>query len=445
VFCVGTTTTTTVLTTTVAPTILTAYWGFDANALELYNGYDGQLVNAPTFTPAGSTTLPFVGFGRAISFAAASLQSVLVPLFFNLSSTSFTIEAWIYLTLTTGDRGIFGQCQCSTCTNQCFYFIVRSAHLYVSFTANDLSGSTTLALNTWYHVAFVYNYQTQQQILYINGVQDTNRSNAAAYQGTNGSIQIGATQVYLTTNYFNGYIDNVNITTYAKSSTDILRDGAMMAYYSFDVPNPTYDSGPNRLNGSFSGAVTVPGRVNQAIRVIATTYFQAYGFSNVPYGVSTARSFSIAMWIYPTSLVTSTFVQFFATSMGAGSCQNLLGIYSFTAAGLAGQIVVQPSNCFQSVMTGPFLTQNAWTHVALTFSTTNGYTLYTNGIYFGATGATAAFATSLTFANLFIGFSGTNCNNALGASNVAYTGSIDEVYIYNRELTQSDVTGLANP
>ncbi len=385
--------------------------------------------------------MPYVGYGRAILFTAASFQSVVVPTFFNLSFTSFTIEAWIYPTITiTGDRGIFGQCQCSTCANQCLYLILRSARLYISFTSNDLWGSTTLVLNTWYHIAFVYNYQTQQQILYVNGVQDAIKSNAAAYQGTNGSVQIGSTQVYSTTNYFNGYIDNLNVTTLAKSATDILRDGSLVAYYSFDLPNPNFDSGPNRLNGTPASTVPVPGRVNQAIRIISLAYFLVYGLYNVPYGVSNTRSFSISMWIYPTTGGSSTFVQFFPTAVSNNPCTNFLGIYSPT--GLGGQIFLQSLNNGPSLMTGPYVTQNTWTHVSVTFSSTNGYTLYINGTAFGATGATA-YATSLSFAYLFIGYIGINCN--IASQNVAYTGSIDELYIHSRELTQADVTGLANP
>ncbi len=104
---------------------------------------------------------------------------------------------------------------------------------------------------------------------------------------------------------------------------------------------------------------------------------------------------------------------------------------------------MQSINCGQSVMTGPFVAQNTWTHISLTYSSTNGYTLYVNGIYFGATAGPNVYATSGTFANLFIGFSGTNCGGA--TYNAAYQGSIDEVYIHSRELTQTDVTGLANP
>jgi hypothetical protein len=306
-----------------------------------------------------------------------------------------------------------------------------------------LSGSTTLQLITWYHIAFVYNYQTQQQILYVNGVQDAIKSNAAAYQGTNGSIQIGSTQAYSTTNYFNGYIDNLNVSTVAKSATDILTDGSLVVYYSFDLPNPSLDNGPNRLNGTAVNTVTIPGRVNQAIRIIASAYFQIYGVYNVPYGVNNTRSFSISMWIYPTVGNSSTFVQLFSTTLVNNQCVNLLGIYS--PFGSEGQIVVQTTNSAQSVMTGPYVVPNNWTHVSLTFSTTNGYTLYTNGIAFAATGPAGTFTTSSSnsFAYLFVGYY-SSCSSSV-SSGYAYQGSIDELYLHNRELTQADITGLANP
>jgi hypothetical protein len=360
--------------------------------------------------------------------------------FLSLDSTSFTVEAWIYSTTSTGDRGIFGQCQCSTCTNQCFFFICRNNRLYVGFTLNDLSGKTNMLLNTWYHVAFVYNSQTQQQILYLNGVQDSINSNVPAYQGSNGSIQIGSTEVYSATNYFTGYIDNVMVTTRAKSSVEVLDDASIVVYYSFDLPNPNVDDGPNHLNGTSSNTVTTSGRVNEAMRFIgASSFFQVYGLYQVPYGVISNKPFSVSMWIYPTATTSCTFVQMFATSLNARSCVNLLGIYS--PGGSIGQLFFMSSNNGPSLITGPFVTPNTWSHVSVTYSSTDGYTLYYNGIYYGATG-TITYTTTNTFAYLFIGYSLT-CNTA--SVNLPYYGLIDELYVHNRELTQSDVTALANP
>ena len=214
-----------------------------------------------------------------------------------MNFTSFAIEAWIYPTSLSGDRGIFGQCQCRGCTNQCLYFICRNNRLHIGFTSNDLSGSTALVTNTWYHVAFVYNYQTRQQILYVNGIQDGIKSNAPSYQGTNGSILIGSTFVFGNTNYFNGYIDNVRVTTQAKSSSEILYDASLIVYYSFDWPSPTTDNGPNGINGTLSGSVVTTGRINQGIRLTggSTSWFRINGLYQVPNGVFANRPFSISL------------------------------------------------------------------------------------------------------------------------------------------------------
>ncbi len=387
-----------------------------------------------------STTQPYLGNGRALNLVSSSSQSFVVPNpFFNLNYTSLTIEAWIYSTTSyTGDNSIFGQCQCSTCSNQCLFFIIRGSRLYGGFTLNDVAGSTTLTTNIWYHIAFVYNYETQQQIVYLNGIQDTIKSNAGPYQGMNGSMQIGSTNASLAPNYFNGYIDNVKVTTRAKSATEILNDASLIAYYSFDFPSPNSDNGPNGFNGTSVNTATVLGRVNQAMRFTgSSSYFQAYGFYQVGYGVYMNKPFSISMWINPSSTASSTFVQQSTTQSG-GSCLNMIGFYS--ASGLAGQLLVQTYG-FPTIY-GPYITMNTWTHFSWTYSPTNGYTLYVNGILFGSTGAYTLLASgAITWLQIGYNFVCTAAN----IYNAGYQGSIDEIYIHNRELTQTDVTALANP
>ncbi|CAF4597289.1 unnamed protein product, partial [Rotaria sp. Silwood2] len=94
-------------TTTTASTVnVSAYWSFDNTLVDSYGIYNGQPINSPTY--ASSTNLPYVGHGQALYFNSASNQSVLVSTpYFNLSYTSFTIEAWIYPSSLTNDRGIF--------------------------------------------------------------------------------------------------------------------------------------------------------------------------------------------------------------------------------------------------------------------------------------------------------------------------------------------------
>ena len=372
--------------------------------------------------------------------SAANQSFVISTPFLNLAYTGFTIEAWIYSATTySNDRGIFGQCQCSICANQCLYFLVRNGYLYASFTSNDLAGSTTLSSGIWFHVAFVYNYQTQQQILYLNGVQDAIKSNAQPYQGTNGSIQIGATQVFLTTNYFNGYIDNVKVVTRAKSASEILQDASLIAYYSFDLPSVTLDNGPNGLNGTLINAAVVTGRVNEAIRFTgASSYFQAYGFYQVPYGVLLNRPFSISLWINPWLNTPCTFLQL-SRLQSSGSCFSFLGIWS-SVSNSPGQITAQGYSTV--TMFDPYVMINTWTHISWTYSQSNGFSLYVNGILFGVTGSTTYSGSSyivwLQVGNNFV------CSSGYLPS-TAYQGSIDEIYVHSRELTASDVYALANP
>ncbi len=437
-----TTTTTTAVTTTTSPIVTIAYWTFDNVVTDFYGVYNGQFMNGAGFS-TNVTYQPYISFGRALALNYSINQLFLVSTpFLDLTFKSFTIETWIYSTVATTDRGIFSQCQCSTCANQCLFLLIRANRLYVGFTLNDLYGNASLLTNTWYHIAFVYNNQTQQQILYINGFQDSIISNAESYQGTNGSIQIGSTQVYGTTNYFYGYIDNVMVTTRAKAASEILRDASLLAYYSFDLPNPNADSGPNGWTGANINGVTASGRVNNALRFVsAGAYFQSYGYYPLPYGVIGNKPFSVALWINPSSLSTSVIIQLFSTTLSAGTCLNLLGIYSIN--GLAAQITVAISNTGQPLLTGPSVTSNTWTHISITYGSTDGYSLYVNGNLFGTTGSVGTLGTN-SLAYLFIGYF-TYCNSASASSNTAYYGSIDEAYIYNRELAQSDVTALANP
>jgi len=420
-------------------TSLSVAWLFDNTATDSTGNYNGSLVNGATYG-VSTATMPYLGQGQTLYLVQSMNQSFQVDnSVLNLAYTSFTIETWIYPSIVTGDNGIFGICQCSSCSNQCLYLLIRGARLYAGFYLNDINGLLTVTVNTWHHIAFVYNYETQQQILYINGVQDNSKSNSACLQRTNATINIGSTQLLLTKNYFSGHIDNLRIVTRAKSASEILSDASLIAYYSFDLPSPNYDSGPNGLHGSSVNTASVTGRVNQAMRFIgSSSYFQAYGFYQLGFGVIANRPYSIALWINPASTAACAFLQQsrFATS---STCVNVLGLW--TSTGQAAQIVAQ--GYAWPTIYGPFITINTWIHISWTFSLANGYALYVNGNYYGTTGYFSYTGTSTAITWLQLGF---NFNCQVGnIPNGAYQGSIDEVYLYNRELSATEVRALANP
>ncbi|CAF1276070.1 unnamed protein product [Didymodactylos carnosus] len=426
--------------TSTASTVISAYWSFDGNANDLYGNYSGSLVGSASYGSVGNT---FFGTGQMFTMSSSnSYMQVPASLYFNLNSISFTFEAYIYLNSISGDQPIFGQCTSTTSTNQCLFLIVRSSKLYMGFNYNDLLGTTTLSASTWYHVAFVYNYQTFQQIIYIDGIQDAVRSSTTPYLGNNGSITIGYSLLITSQTYFYGYIDNVALTTRAKSATELLNDATQIWYFSFDQPSVYYDQGPNRLNSSNVVSLTsVSGKVNQGIRITTTSsYFQTLGY---PYtGYPTNKPLTFAMWINPTSINSGILLHISSTQYGYSNQQELLGLT------LSGQIVAQiysytPLNGYPAVI-GPFISLNVWTHIAYTLSTTNGLTLYVNGVSQGSTGTITSYYLANTVMYITLGYSFGYQNNYIFYS-TGFQGSFDEFYGYRRELSAAEIYSLANP
>ena len=132
---------------------------------------------------------------NALSLSASSNQ-YLITTFIPLSTTSFTIEAWIYPTgfPNTLDHSIFGLCS-GPGPNQCLHLTIRKTasvfRLYFGFNTNDCLGNETLTINKWAHVAFVFDQSTLEQSIYLNGILD-NRCTASATLAVNsGNATIG--------------------------------------------------------------------------------------------------------------------------------------------------------------------------------------------------------------------------------------------------------------
>ncbi|CAF4261627.1 unnamed protein product, partial [Adineta steineri] len=96
-------------------------------------------------------------------------------------------------------------------------------------------------------------------------------------------------------------------------------------------------------------------------------------------------------------------------------------------------------------VTGPVLVVGQWVHIVETYSQLNGIRLYINGILYGQSNAFVygAWGVPMT-ATLGQPLKGTACAHG-GIQIGNYRGEIDEFYIYSRELSQTDITTLANP
>ena len=235
---------------------------------------------------------------------------------------------------TTSNEGIFGQCESPT-TNKCLSLSVTNNRLRLSFYNNDLSGTTILTSSStrWRHVAFVYDYTARQQSIYLDGILEatTGTSGIAVdpYQGSSGEITIGR---IVNISSFDGSIDQLKISSGAKTACQIFNDAFLIAYYPFDTSTSYLDVSNNVVHGTAVSLITLTGRVNQAYSFqYSYSYFQSLAFSSY----SSSESFSIALWVKPYFVNGGTLIHLSQNIDGSTNCFDLLGFSS------TGQLIAQ--------------------------------------------------------------------------------------------------------
>ena len=422
--------------TTVTPSTLIASWTFEENANDVSsNGNTGQIINGAAFT---------TGYiGQAILFQSAFSQYVNVA-YVNLYSMSFTVEVWIYLyslTTSNSDLDIIGECDIPSTQDRCLHYVVRNNQLYLAFYGDDVHGTTNLTTYTWYHAAFVYDDSLNVKSVYLNGVIDgTSTASVNAYLGVFGNVTIGTTAVRTANSYWNGLIDQLTISNRVKTSCEILNDATLVAYFPFDG-SPS-DMGPNSLVGTYTvqsnnGITWIAGQVNQAINFNASnSYFQSCGF----WALGQNQAYSIVMWIKP-SFQSGTLFHLSTAATGSGTwCLPMIGFSS------NGSLVAQSWNGMgANFVLGPIPPVNAWTHIVQTWSSTNGLRLYINGGLYGST-SISVFSASGSPMCILLGNSGLGINCQTGQISMgSYSGTIDEFYVYSREISALEVCPLAHP
>ena len=161
-------------------------WSFDNNTRDSLSGYDGVGVKSPTYQIPGIN-----GYGAALSLQASMDQYVVVSTYLNLAYTSFTIEMWFYPTAlsSSDDCALFSQ-DGSWTTAHLLLCTVRNNYMFFDFFYDNIIGLTYIQVNTWYHVAFVFDCSALTKTIYLNGILDAFGS-SSNYQSVNQVSYIG--------------------------------------------------------------------------------------------------------------------------------------------------------------------------------------------------------------------------------------------------------------
>lgn len=184
--------------------------------------------NNRTLTPAGSAQIStaqskFGGASMLLDGAGnrLSLSSVLV----NASATTFTAEAWIYMTTNptndaNGISGLFGfDCQPTGNLNYFSFGPLSTRVLQARWfdgAAKIATGSTIIPLNQWTHIALVVSSNSIK--MYVDGLAETltGTTTLTARSGTTNLSSLGS-NLY---GAFKGYVDDLRISSVARYTSN---------------------------------------------------------------------------------------------------------------------------------------------------------------------------------------------------------------------------------
>lgn len=171
-------------------------WSFENSFTDSTNVYNTKPISQnPSFV---------TGYvGQAASFNASSKQALYTS-FISLNNVDFTVDLWVKQNgyPNPQEYSIVGLCPTHV-TSYCLHLTIRNKKLYMGFFYNDLQSTTTVTLNRWTHVAFVFERNSLRQSIYVNGVLDQQRIATNPLKCTRGNVTIGTNEyVLIPNNYF---------------------------------------------------------------------------------------------------------------------------------------------------------------------------------------------------------------------------------------------------
>jgi hypothetical protein len=209
-------------------------------------------------------------------------------------------------------------------------------------------------------------------------------------------------------------------------------------YYQFESNLNDSIGSTNLTSAGTSGLTYVGGRVgssavylsNEAVLVASpgTSTLNLLNGTSMTFG----NSYTVALWVQPTKIQSSITSYIFTTLVGSTNTANVSCAIGFDNTKFYATI--NNVNSVSSTV-GPTPSTGTWYHVAMTATSTKGsgtIALYVNGVLQGT--LSGAITTSSANAILFGNFSTSGSNQ--------FAGYLDDVRIFNRVLTYSEISAL---
>ena len=411
---------------------------------ESTNKYSITKTGTPQQTLKNPFTLTDTSTANAIyggSYYFNGSSDYLIPTYtssFDFASvTTFTLEAWVYITAGTGSS-VFSTY--NAVANRGWAFIVGTTSIIYGATWNGASNyatfNTTIPVGTWNHVAVVRNGSGSNNLtVYVNGVSVGSQTFSGSWTENTGAA-IGYSNSSSYPSYWTGYISNFRMVSgralytanftpsttplTAVANTVLLLSGTNAGVYDATLENNIQFSGDVRVRTDVTkygtGSIYFDGTTDYAIAPSTTNF--GYGTGD----------FTIEFWMYSVNPAANQTVFSHLTSVNGVQpyiYTNINTIRYYTSGG--------------DRISGGTLTANTWYHVALCRS--SGSTkLFLNGTQAGSTYTDANnYGTSapLVLATYY--------NSGIVTSNM-FNGYLDDIRItkgyarYTANFTPPDTT-----
>ncbi len=301
----------------------------------------------------------------------------------------------------------------------------------------------TLPLNSWTNVTIVQSGSTAT--LYINGaIVAPSTSNPSVYvpDPNVGSLLIGKRTDGFP---FDGNIDDVRIYNNALTAAQVRQlstqvPSGLVAHYDFngDATDTSGWGNDATVNAASTGGANAGGA---ALTPDSNGLVSAYNFDGTDDNILTPvdidgdvmPSVTLVGRVRPTLIPDNTDVQAFFSNEDA----NWDRVFGLEIGG-AGLVVGDAANANPSwaATTDPLVATNTWQHVAVTFNRAGNTLVYYNGGLIGTTLNTDTAGLGTTTQLLALGA------NPATPSLASFAGDLDNVQIYNRQLTPAEIHAL---
>ena len=294
---------------------------------------------------------------------------------------------------------------------------------------SDLDSGTPLALNTWTQVVMVHD--GAKDIIYFNGVKVNDKASVGSLDSTTKPLGIGFDPIG-NTNWFNGALDDISIYNFALSAGEI----ASLYTTQSTFPGTATDLVASySLNGNGKDATQFGNTAELDSAATATT--NRFGWaSNALKGAATADNSialqsdytTIGFWINPASFP----AQGESYLLSEGGYQERWKI-SLPNHGKPVFTTHAGGVCCSDLDSGTPLALNTWTYVTMVHDGAKDI-IYFNGVQVSQKTSTGAL--DKTKYPLGIGY------DPINNSNFFDTGSLDDIEIYNRALSATEIAAL---